>query len=227
MGEFVFLLFLSQNSVAAPALAPQVPIVSQAQAEIGEHVITSREVQISWVVEQALFATKSDKLDRRHWLVQIGDNNFNTQLQQVMTETLVRQEAESFSVAQVGSDLVKKDLEHILALVETWAEWKKWEVTDSELEAILLRRRIAKQFLKFKNESSGVVVRDEEAKEYFEKNRYKFGSAPFAQFKDTIKEVLAQKQLEEKLKDWFEILQRKYKVRRLKAPAVTPDVIKN
>jgi hypothetical protein len=189
-------------------------LVSRAVGQVGSQVLTSREVQISYALEQALMQKGSLKnFDRKSWLINVGDDYFKSHLNQMMIEHLVRLEAEAFSVAQVSVDEIHRETEQALLRLESWSEWKKWEVSELEVEQILSRRRMAKQFLKFKTESSGVVITDEEAKNYFDKNKVKFGSAKFAQFKDTIKEVLAQKQLEEKLKDWFEVLKRKYRVR--------------
>ncbi|MNY60610.1 hypothetical protein D3C86_1971860 [compost metagenome] len=59
------------------------------------------------------------------------------------------------------------------------------------------------------------IITDQEAQAYYDKNRIKFGSMPFSNFKENIKTFLAQQQLEERLRSWFEVIKRKYKVRNL------------
>lgn len=217
---FLFLISaLLVLAVSAPATTVKPLSISKAVGQVANQVVTSREVQISYAIEQLLLTHGADKNsapDRSLWLVQAGDEVFRTHLSQVLMELLIKLEAESFSVAQVSPEEIKAEVKLVTEGMKGWSEWKKWEVNETEVEQLLMRRRVAKNFLKFKTESSGVVISDEECKRYYEKNRVKFGSAPFAQFKDSIREVLAQKQLEEKLKDWFEILKRKYRLRFLK-----------
>lgn len=194
--------------------------VTSAVGQVGGEVVTSREVQISFAIDQVLMsqAVIKKSLDRSSWLITPGTEAFRAHLSQVLLELLIKMEAESFSVAQVSAEDVKADMALAKDSLKDWSEWKKWDVTDLELERLVFRRKMAKNFLKFKTESSGVVVTDVEVKAYFEKNRVKFGAAPLEQFKEGIRDVLAQQQLEEKLKDWFEVLKRKYRVRFLKSP---------
>jgi hypothetical protein len=215
--------------MAAPAKKPAISVtptspaasklVSAGVGQVGGQVLTSREVQISYAVDQFLLTQGALKknADREAWVVRTGTEAFREHLSRMMLEFLIKMEAESFSVAQVPPEEVKSEMALVKEGMKDWTEWKSWEVSEIELERLLFRRKMAKNFLKFKTESSGVVITDPEAKAYFEKNRVRFGSAPFAQFKEGIREVLAQQQLEEKLKDWFEILKRKYRVRFLKA----------
>ena len=211
------------TSVKVVPIAKSHPvIVTSAVGQVGGEVVTSREVQIAYIIEQALLLqglTKKNS-ERSNWLLAPNSESFRAHLSQVMLEILIKLEAESFSVAQVSSEDVKSEAAIVHEGVKDWADWKKLDVTEAELEKLIFRRKMAKNFLKFKTESSGVIVGDAEVKAYYDKNRVKFGSAPFEQFKEGIREVLSQQQLEEKLKDWFEVLKRKYRVRFLKAPDV-------
>ncbi len=210
----------STSTPAAPPAKNYNQVVTSAVGQVGNEVVTSREVQVSYALDQALLApgTLKKNADRSNWIIVPGTEAFRAHLSQVLLELLIKLEAESFSVAQVSSDDIKADIANSKESFKDWAEWKKWDVTELELERLIFRRKMAKNFLKFKTESSGVVVSDAEVKAYYEKNRVKFGSAPFEQFKEGIRDVLSQQQLEEKLKDWFEVLKRKYRVRFLKSP---------
>lgn len=208
------------NSLPMASTKNYTQSVTSAVGQVGSEVVTSREVQISFALDQVLMsqAVVKKNVDRTAWLITPGTESFRAHLSQVLLELLIKMEAESFSVAQVSTEDVKTEMVLAKDSLKDWSEWKKWEVTDLELERLVFRRKMAKNFLKFKTESSGVVVTDAEVKAYFEKNRVKFGTAPYEQFKEGIRDVLAQQQLEEKLKDWFEILKRKYRVRFLKSP---------
>jgi hypothetical protein len=213
---FTLLMVLSFENARAAVSESH---VSQAVGQVGSLVLTSREVQISYALEQASFIKPGAKnIDRKSWALPMGSELYKAHLNQLMIELLVKLEAETFSVAQISLAEVHREVAEAKSHLHDWSEWKKWEVAEVEVEQIMIRRKMAKQFLKFKTESSGVVISEEEVKAYFDKNKAKFGSANYAQFKDTIREVLAQKQLEEKLKDWFEVLKRKYRVRFLNSP---------
>jgi hypothetical protein len=52
-------------------------------------------------------------------------------------------------------------------------------------------------------------------KDYFEKNRQRFGSASLDSFKVTIKKFLTKKTADDRLREWFDVLKKKYKVKSL------------
>lgn len=220
--SFFFLsLFVT---VAATAAAP-VPsstvvakkggVVSEGVAQVSDYVITSREVVASYIIEQALSENLSKKstVDRTRWLIKTTSDEFKKHLAQVVLESVVQREAENFSIGQSNETEILANEKHLEEMVEKWEPWLKLELSKAELRQLISRKIRAKHFLKFKMETSGVQISDDEAKAYFEKNRLKFGNLPFAQFKEGIREVLSQAQLQEKLKDWFDILKRKYRVK--------------
>lgn len=189
-------------------------LVSEAVAQAGGQVITSREVLISHILDQAMVSPLKvgSQPTRKGWLLESRSEPFQKHLAQMLLELVVQLEAENFSVGQVSQDEVVAQGKMISEQLKGWKSWQSLEVGPTEVQQMLIRKTRAKNFLKFKMESSGVQVSDEEAKAYYEKNRVKFGNFPFSQFKDSIKEVLAQEQLQGKLRDWFEILKRKYRV---------------
>lgn len=196
---------------------PKGELVSEAVAQAGGQVITSREVQISYAIDQAMAVPlkKGAPPDRKSWLLKAPSEEFEKHLAQMLLELVVQLEAENFSIGQVSSDDLAAHQKHVDEQMKAWAPWQNLEASLAEVQQMITRKLRAKNFLKFKMESSGVQISDDEAKAYYEKNRVKFGNYPFAQFKDSIKEVLAQEQLQSKLRDWFEILKRKYRVQYL------------
>ncbi len=199
---------------------PKGEVITEAVAQAGEHVVTSREVLISNILDQASMtplAKKGGVVDRRDWLLQPKTEAYSKHLAQILLEIVVQLEAENFAIGQVTPSEVQAFEKHVEDQVKGWSAWQELEVSPAEMQQMILRKLRSKNFLKFKMESSGVQISDEEAKAFYEKNRVKFGNMPFVQFKDGIKEVLAQNQLQEKLKDWFDILKRKYRVRYLGA----------
>ncbi len=217
VGFFLLLLVFGLSYSHAILHAEKGELITATVGQAGGHVLTSREVKISSVIDKGLLVAgaKANKISRTEWIPKDGSDAFLAHLNQAMLELVVNIEAENFNVADVSPAETKTRVQQIEDLVKDWPEWKLLDVSQAELEIGVLRKLRAKSFLKFKTESSGVLIGDEEAKQYYERNRVKFGNLPFAQFKPGIKDYLAKAQLEDKLKDWFELLKRKYKVRYL------------
>ncbi len=202
-----FILFLT----ALTLHTAQAAVISETVGQVADHVVTSREVQISSVVESVLFPGKNKS-------VQIAEINpglpeFRAALTNVLLEAVVSLEAANFNV----TTLTEADLNSAIAKVERAVTgkkyWTKLEVSEAELRKFTQRKLSSKDFLKFKTNSMSGIITDQEALAYYEKNRVKFGGTSFEAFKENIKSFLAQQQLEDGLRSWFEVIKRKYKVR--------------
>ncbi len=187
-------------------------VVTRTVGQVADHVVTSREVQIATVIEGILFPPakkEGNKLVEIH----LNDEEFNKKLTSTLLETVVAMEAENFSVGALTESEVNAAVATVEKAVSGKAYWNELEVSAKELKKLVRRKLEAKSFLKFKSTSMSGIISDQEAQAYYEKNRAKFGSLPFASFKGNIKTFLAQQQLEERLRSWFEVIKRKYKVR--------------
>lgn len=131
----------------------------------------------------------------------------------LLLEEAVAREADSLNVSAVAETdvvaLMQKTEKHMAGR----PEWRAFQFTAAEIRRIAGRKLAAKSLIKIKSDSMRGTVSNLEARNYFEKNRVKFGTLPFESFRDNIRSFLAQQQLEEKLRSWFEIIRRKYKVR--------------
>lgn len=186
--------------------APPV-LLSKIVGIAGDQIVTSREVQIVNLLEKALGADKELKL------VSIEDAKFFSEITQVLLEIVVWNESLVFEMAQINEDEFKENSEKITKKTINNSDWKRLQVSHTEFEKFLKRKIIAKKFIKIKSDSMKGFISDQEAKEYFEKNRLKFGQIAFSQFKENIKAFLTQQQLEERLTVWFEVIKKKYKVK--------------
>lgn len=213
LGMFIFSLM----SVAATPV-----VVSQSVGQIGDRVVTSREVQISAVLDRILFPNKDKKAGL--YEVRLGDAAMMNEVTALLLEVVVDREAESFSVAKISDDQVQQSMRSVERTVQGKAYWESLEVSNAELRRFVLQKLTAKAFIQFKTNSMAGVISDNEALAYYEKNRIKFGDLPFATFKDNIKTFLGQQQLEERTRAWFEIIKRKYKVRNILAENINNKV---
>lgn len=192
-------------------------VINVAVGQVGDRVVTSREVVMSHFFERWQLASQSKDAaahaPKSDWKITPGTDVFKQATQSLVLERMVALEAENFVVARVDADAVKGSTKNFLAAMQGSTDWKKLEATEAEVQKMAEIKMRAQSFLKFKTESAGVVVTDEDTKAYYEKNRLKFGNMPYEQFKTSIREVLSTQILEERLKDWFEVLRRKYRVR--------------
>ncbi len=202
-------------------------LVSRAVGQVAEHVITSREVILSGVIERWMYALSdrpSETLrteEKLSWFLKNDSEDFRAQLSRVMLDIMVTLEAENLSVADVKEKDVQLKSTKFMIDLAGLPDWKKLGPTQAEVQNLVRRKLRSRGFLQFKTETSGALVSDDEAHAYFDKNRLRFGNYPFQQFRNSIKEFLAQQRLESRLKDWFEILKKKHRVRFLSPPPAT------
>lgn len=204
-------------TLAARVWAATPVVVSQSVGRVGDRVITSREVQISAVLDRILFPTKEAKSSGGLYEVRLGQAAMMNEVTALLLEVVVDREAESFSVAKISDDQVREAQRKVEKAVESKAYWQSLEVGTAELKRFVVQKLTAKAFIQFKTNSMVGIISDAEALAYYEKNRLRFGDVPFSSFKDNIKTFLAQQQLEERTRAWFEIIKRKYKVRNILA----------
>ncbi len=189
--------------------ASQPRVVTRVVGEVGDHTLTSREVQINDAVERAIS-------DHSHQLLQIltlDDASFANEVTSVLFEWVVFLEAQSFAAGNPVRTDLQKTLSQVSENLLDKPAWKALEVSSSELRDLVNRKLVAKDFIRLKTDSSLVPVTDAETQIYYKKNRLKFGTQPFESLRDNIKAFLIKQQTDRRLKDWFEVLQRKYKVR--------------
>ena len=187
-------------------------LITQTVGQVSDHVVTSREVQIAMAIEGVLFPSPKSPAKSLNE-TRPGNPDFRTAVPAVLLEAVVAIEAENFNVANISSEEVNAAVAQVEKVAAGRAYWNELEVSLHELKTFTTRKLMAKSFLKFKTSSMSGVITDQEAQDYYEGNRVKFGSSSFDSFKDNIKAYLAQQQLEERIRSWFEVIKRKYRVR--------------
>lgn len=210
LGHSLFMRFLVSLLIFVATSASAATLVTETVGQVSDYVVTSREVQISMAVGHVLFADKGKTALPE---LRPGQAEFTSAVTQVLLELVVALEAENFNVAAVSDSEVQEALSKIERAVAGKSYWAQIEPTAAEVKRFTIRKLAAKSFLKFKTNSMTGIITDQEAQAYYEGNRAKFGSSPFEGFKENIKTFLAQQQLEERIRSWFEVIKRKYKVR--------------
>jgi hypothetical protein len=200
------IISLKRNQTKKTIQAESV-LISKVVGTAADQVVTSREVQIVNFLEKALVSDKNLNL------IPIEDARFNVEVAQVLLEIVVQTESNVFEFSQMSDEEFKEAMDKVQKNLTQAKDWKTLQASGPETEKFLKRKLISKKFIKVKSDSMKGFITDAEAKEYFDKNRLKFGQVPFGEFKENIKTFLSQQQLEERLKAWFEIIKKKYKVK--------------
>lgn len=177
---------------------------------VGDHVVTTREVMIYHLIEQAL---GGKNIEPKIQLAEVTSRSYLREITSVLIENAVFFEAEVFSAAPLEASRLKSQMAQIRARLNAVKLWQSLDVSDAELRQAVTRKIRAKDFVRFKIDSAAIPISDAEAKKYFEQNQSQFENLPFTNFKENIKSYLTKQQVDHRLKDWFELLQSKYKVR--------------
>ncbi len=198
-----FVIFLSINCPGA--------VTIRAVGLVGDMTLTSRQVLMSALLE------KVSKSDGSLSLSGFDESSaeFEEWLSETLFEVVVEKEAENFSVAQVKEDEIMDQIEKLNPTIKNNSEWNSLEPMPEELKMIIIRKLRVKKFVKFKTESLAPVVTDQDVKEYYVRNRQKFGDSDFEGQKDSIRSFLKKEKQDMRLKEWFEQLNAKYRIRRL------------
>jgi hypothetical protein len=206
--------------------SPETQVINRSLAEVGGQVVTSRDVVLAGVLDRWLLLQNNQSkttrnhikaLNRKDWILQDGSEAFKQQARQLVLDHVVALEAKTFNLGEVESAQVDSMAAQVVADLKGWESWAELKFTHSEIVSALLVHLRAKSFLRIKIKSAGVQPSEEDVRAYYDQNKPKFGGLPFAQFKDNIRDFLSQRSLEASLKDWYELLKRKYQVRYLSA----------
>ncbi|MDZ4676180.1 MAG: hypothetical protein SGI74_01615 [Oligoflexia bacterium] len=204
----IILIFISSYQVhAARQLAMKLVGV------VGTRTLTNRDVEANYLIDRVLYN------EGKYTPLTTDTQEFNTTLNRLLIEWMVSEEATAFGVAKVTDQEVEQSYNDVKKkLMNTpnlRGQWNSFGLTDGQLKEMVSRKMRANRFIKYKSNSSFVQVSDEEAQSYFNKNRLKFGTMEFEQFKVSIKRFLGNKNAEDRLRDWFEILRKKHKVKNI------------
>lgn len=196
------LLLVSVAASAAPT------VFSSTVGSVDGGVFTTRDGALSGLMDRLLAGAKDPGPPSLP-----GSPVGRREAAALLLEEAVAREASSFKIGDAPADEIKALAQKAEKHIAGNKDWKKFAYTAEEIHRTAERKLSAKNLIRIRSESMKGSISDAEAQAYFEKNRVKFGSLPFASFKNNIKAFLAQQQLEERLRSWFEILRRKYKVR--------------
>ncbi len=207
------LLFLVLSVFGTPDAFATKQMVLKSVGAVGGKVITNRDVEANYIVDRVLYNNGS------YTPISLGTEEFNSALDRLLVEYMVFEEATEFGVAKVADSEVDQSFGSVKTKLNNTgpihSNWSLLGYSEPQLKEMVGRKLRSNRFIKYKSNSSYVQVSDEEARDYFNKNQLKFGTAEFEGFKVNIKKFLGKKNADDRLREWFEILRKKHKVKNL------------
>ena len=197
----------------ADAAPPNEPgtLISRPVGEVDDHIVTSREVQLNYLIERALILGPTQFLAKSHRL-DIDSRAFQRELVGVFMEWVVDLQAQTMKLTKVDDGALAQ-AKKLVFLIEKADVWPDVKASREEIDRALLRKLRAKQFIKKKSESSQVEPTDEEVREFYEQNRERFGSLKFEPNIERIRALKRRKDANDRLQSWFANLRKQYKVK--------------
>jgi hypothetical protein len=214
MSRYVFLplILISAAMVSAVGLAAR-QMIMKVVGGIEGRVLTTRDVQASSILDHLIYNENASSQ------LKYGTEEFAGQLNRLLIEWMVRDEADVFGVAKVSESEVDETFQSVKSKLKNHpvvkSRWNELNLSESQLREMISRKLRANRFIKYKSNSSFVQVSDDEARDYYNNNRIKFGTTDFDGFKENIKKYLGRKNAEDRLRDWLDILRKKHKVKNL------------
>lgn len=199
--------------------AQEIVSVTRVVGEAGDRIVTSRETIMNRAIEQVIAPVEATKTSSGApavvplRILTGFDKDFANEVTLVLDEWVVYLEAKTLSASPADRGEVSRLQKQVH---DKWAgdeRWKALEPSNDEIREMIERKLIVREFIRLKTDPSLAPISDEEAMAYFKKNRLRFGSLPFASFKDNIKTFLTKQQTERRMLEWQEVLRRKYKTR--------------
>lgn len=191
-------------------------LISTTVGRLKGEVVTSRQVEISQWVEKALYGRKKGDISSQS-IKRPGEKGYHKEVNGVLIEWVVYKESKAFSAIRVKNSDIQSAKRQVLKVLGKQTMWTRLQVTSNELDDLITRKLLAKEFIRFKVDSSQIPLTEAEVRRYYDENQGQFGNLPFEKLKENITAYLKQQQVDRRLKDWFDILQAKFEVRNLVA----------
>lgn len=169
--------------------------------QVKNHVLTTREVQMHYVIDRLL------KYD-----LYLESNK--DPVEQLIYEWLLYFEASEFYTSPLGADLVNEQLQSLRPALKKVKGWDELDVSDDELRGLVKHKMEARRLYAFKKKASILPVSDAEVEAEYKQNRIRYGTLSLAEVKEKIRNRKTNENLEQRLTNWFAVLEKKYRVQR-------------
>jgi len=170
-------------------------------AQVRNHVITSRELAIHQELDKVL-GTRSDKAKA------------GQPLELLIREWLLFYEAKIFYNNSVPSSEIESELKKAVSGLKIKNSWQKLAISQEEVREKIMRRLEADRLFLFKKKASVLPIPLSELEAEYTQNKVQYGGASFGEVREKIRKLKAEENLNQRLEQWFQVLEKKYSVQR-------------
>ena len=170
-------------------------------AQVKSHVITSREVEIHQILKKEIPEP-------------FKDLNVTKPEEEVIREWLLYFEASTFYNAKVSNDKVNEYIRRVQQNLSSNKDWIRLSVSSQELQNKLSRVLESERLYVFKKKASNLPVSPAEVETEYTQNRIRYGDKTFSDVKEEIRNNKVDENLKARMEQWFQVLEKKYKVQR-------------
>ncbi len=167
-------------------------------------VVTSREVKATEMIAKSLEKEMKDNVN-----LQLSHEGAG----RTLFEIAIYRESQSLAAIKPDADEIANLVSVVKTRLAKNLEWKKLDITDAEIKTWVERKKVATEYMKLKASSLTTIVTDQEIRDYYEKNRVKFGSTPLEDQKANIKLFLQKESQKLRVQEWMSALRTKYQIR--------------
>lgn len=199
----LFLVVFLVQSLAAET-------ITRVAGRVSDRIVTTREVILNSLIEDVIYRPKAPKQIQS---LPLTHQQFIREVNAVLLEWAISIDGETLSQMEIGDDRVESEFKRAKSMLRKSETWQLAGGNDQELRSILIRKMKTKKIIEAKLNTTNIPITDLEAKEYFEANRHRFDNSNFLALKENIKSFIAKEQSAARMREWFELLQLKYKVR--------------
>ncbi|MBX7231115.1 MAG: hypothetical protein K1X29_03415 [Bdellovibrionales bacterium] len=198
----VQLFFFGEIVLAGPA-----PLISTSVAQVDKHIVTSREVKISFAIDQVFNKSFNFVIPEVHTDV------FYALVNKHVTEWSVYLEALSLQEIKPDSVELQKWVQKVETQLKKNKSWQELQVSQAELKEFLTQKLMSQKMIRFREQSYVTPISELDVQKYYETFKKNFAKMSLDKAKEDIKKILTNQQIQKRVQDWYEVLRAKYQAR--------------
>jgi hypothetical protein len=188
-------------------------VLSVTVGRVNNHIVTSREVLLHNFVGRV-----AEHLDSGKPLATATKSSeFQKQASETMMDLAISSEAEALQAIVLSPKEIAETVAAVDRALKTNEQLRGYGFSDKEIRTSVVSKLESQKFMAFKTDSSAIPVSDTEVRAYYDKNRDRFGDMPFENFRETIRNYLIKTQVENRVREWLDLLQTKYRIKNFSA----------
>lgn len=164
------------------------------------------------ILLEALIQDTKSKV-RRSEPMSVNAKEFPSEVTSFLLEQMLYLESQEFAKNEISEGELKGVVRRFFLATEDSQNWGFLKPSEIEVTELAKKKMLAQKFLDFKSEAFTDPISEATLKAYYDSNQNRFGFRGFEQVKDRIRIFLSKEKVAGRMKDWIDVLQKKYGAR--------------